>query len=96
MSHITCQNLINSGLAWKLEGHVGRTCMAALEDGACMLGPEAGQDYWGNFVPSRSMVKEGAPGSRQWVVENYGEDHAQELELVPCTPMIEALISEEN
>lgn len=96
MSIVTCQNLINSGMAWKLEGHIGRTCMAAIQDGACMLGPDTAVDYWGNFIPSRSMVKTGTPGSRQFVVDTHGEDHALELELVPCEPMIEALISQED
>jgi hypothetical protein len=96
VSHTTCQNLINSGMAWKLEGHVGRTCMAAIEDGACMLGPDAHMDYWGNLVPSRLMVRPGTKGSREFVVENFGEEHALELELIPNEPMLEALISQED
>lgn len=82
MSIQGCQNLINSGMAWKLEGHVGRTCMAAIEDGVCMLGTKRFQDYYGNWVPARTDVREGTKGSRQFVVDRMGEEHAAMLEAV--------------
>ena len=86
MSAKGCQLLINSGMAWGLEGHVGRTCMSAIEDGACMLGTHAHKDYWGNKVPSRFEVKEGTKGSRLYVVEHMGEEHAAMLESLPDAP----------
>lgn len=57
------QSCINSGLAWHLEGTVGRNAMSLIEQGACMLGEESRKDFWGNTVPSRKMVKEGTKGS---------------------------------
>lgn len=30
-----CQNLIDSGLAWQLQGRVGRTCARMIEEGHC-------------------------------------------------------------
>lgn len=59
------QEWVDSGTAWKLEGHVGRTAMAALEDGALVLGPERVTNYWGSTVPSYLDVadEEGSPGS---------------------------------
>lgn len=57
------QGLINSGMAWKLEGSVGRACMAAIEAGACILGPKGFNDAYGNYVPSRYEVKPGTKGS---------------------------------
>ena len=33
------QRLINSGLAWKLQGHYGRTAQALIENGDCEPGP---------------------------------------------------------
>ena len=36
------QGLIDSGMAWRLEGSVGRAAMRAIEDGECVLG-EIGQ-----------------------------------------------------
>jgi len=74
------QALVNSGDAWRLEGSVGRACMAALESGDIMLGPEGVKDYWGNYVPSRYEVKAGTKGSRELVVQSHGEEYALELE----------------
>lgn len=59
------QNLINSGMAWKLEGSVGRAAMEALESGACMLPKVAMRDFYGSYVPARQMVKKGSKGSYQ-------------------------------
>ena len=60
------QELINSGMAWKLEGHVGRTAMSLIESGHCMLGEEGYRDYWGNYVPSRYEVEAGTTGSKEF------------------------------
>ena len=61
------QKLIDSGLAWKLEGSVGRHCMDMITAGYCMLGKESHKDYWGNKVPSRYEVKAGTKGSAEYV-----------------------------
>lgn len=63
------QALIDSGDAWRLEGSVGRSAMAMIEDGHCMLGEESHTDYWGNHVPSRYEVKAGTKGSPEFVAE---------------------------
>jgi len=60
------QGLVNSGMAWKLEGHVGRTAMAAIEAKLIGLGPVAHLDYYGNYVPSRDDVKPGTPGAKEY------------------------------
>lgn len=57
------QKLINSGMAWKLEGSFGREAMALLESGDCILGLKGHYDYYGNYVPSRFEVKSGTKGS---------------------------------
>lgn len=57
------QGLINSGLAWRLEGSVGRLAMSYLEQGLCELGEVGYRDYWGNYVPSKYEVKPGTKGS---------------------------------
>lgn len=59
------QGLIDSGLAWRLEGFVGRSAMDALRVGACVLPPEPAEDYYGSLVPSYLMVADapGSPGS---------------------------------
>ena len=83
MSPQQLQLLINSGMAWKLEGTVGRGCMAAIKSGACMLGLESHTDFYGNRVPSRHEIMPGYMGTREFVVIINGEDHAASLELVP-------------
>ena len=60
------QELIDSGMAWRLEGSVGRAAAAAIEDGVCVLGVEGHRDYWGNYVPSRSEVVPGTKGSVEY------------------------------
>ena len=81
------QNLINSGMAWLLEGSIGRACTRAIEDGQCMLGQERHRDYWGNVVPSRDDVQQGTKGSYAYVEERYGEEHAYEMAQVNDSPM---------
>ena len=60
------QELIDSGLAWQLEGSVGRTAMDLIEAGECILGEEGHKDYWGNYVPSRYEVVPGTKGSVEY------------------------------
>lgn len=60
------QAIIDSGEAWRLEGHVGRTAMALIESGECILGEEGHRDYWGNYVPSRHEVVPGSKGSVEY------------------------------
>lgn len=57
------QDAINSGLAWKLDGSIGRQAMEYLEAGVCMLPKSAKFDTYGNRVPSRDEVKSGTKGS---------------------------------
>lgn len=61
------QDLIDTGMAWRLEGSVGRTAMSLIESGLCMLGPEGHRDYYGNYVPSRTEVEPGTKGSPEYV-----------------------------
>lgn len=73
------QRAINAG-AWSLQGSYGRAMMDAIESGCCMLGKRPASDYWGNLIPSRSQVKEGTKGSREFVVDHMGEEWAQMME----------------
>lgn len=61
------QELINTGMAWRLEGHVGRTAMRLIEDGLCTLGENGHSDYYGNYVPSKHEVEPGTKGSQEFV-----------------------------
>ena len=67
------QILIDTGLAWQLEGSVGRECMAAIEDGRCTLGPVGHRDYWGNYVPAIHEVQPGSLGSAEYAANLQGE-----------------------
>jgi len=66
LTDLDIQGLIDSGLAWRLEGYVGRECMAAIEDGRAILGEVGHRDYWGNYVPSRFEVEPGTKGSIEY------------------------------
>jgi hypothetical protein len=57
------QSLINNGMAWRLEGSIGRECMRLIESGHAILGDKAHTDYWGNTVPGRDWVIPGTKGS---------------------------------
>lgn len=57
------QNKINSGMAWNLEGSVGREAMRLLESGACMLPKVSRIDYYGNTLPPRDVLKPGTKGT---------------------------------
>jgi hypothetical protein len=60
------QELIDSGMAWRLEGSVGRAAMDAIENGECVLGEVGHRDYWGNYIPSRHEVSPGTKGSLEY------------------------------
>lgn len=76
---VSLQRAINDGM-WSLQGSYGRSMMAAIEAGDCMLGPNPARDYWGNFIPSRTQVKAGTKGSREFVVNAHDEEWALMLE----------------
>lgn len=63
------QHLVNTGQAWKLEGHVGRVAMHLLELRAIALGETAHHDYYGNRVPSRFEVEAGTKGHAEYARE---------------------------
>ena len=60
------QDMINTGLAWKMEGSIGRAAMDAIKSGICILGEEGHYDYYGNYVPSRTEVEAGTKGSIEY------------------------------
>ena len=60
------QKLINSGVVWKLQGCYGRRAMDMIEAGYCVLGKVGHKDAYGNYVPSRTEVKEGSKGSKTY------------------------------
>lgn len=44
-------HLVESGLAWRLEGSVGRLCADLIAAGE-INPPAGGKDYWGNRLPT--------------------------------------------
>jgi len=77
---LSLQRAINSGHAWSMQGSMGRAMMGAIDAGKCMLGQNGCRDYWKNYIPSRDEVQAGSKGSRQFVVENSGEEWAAAME----------------
>lgn len=61
------QELVNTGVAWHLEGHVGRTAMGLIESGKIMLGLIGHHNYWGSYIPSRYEVPPGTVGSQEYM-----------------------------
>lgn len=74
MMDMSIQGLIDSGMAWRMEGSIGRQCMAAIEAGHVMLGPEGHYDYYGNYVPSRFEVEPGTMGSEEYMLKHDDDD----------------------
>jgi hypothetical protein len=73
------QRAINGGDAWRLQGAYGRAMMRAIEAGACLLGPAAVADAYGNPIPSRHEVEPGTKGSRDFVANARGDDWADRM-----------------
>lgn len=71
---MTIQDLIDSGSAWMLEGHIGRQCMRAIEDGVAVLGRTRTRDYWGNTIPARTDVVSGTKGSQLFAHNQQGHE----------------------
>ncbi len=67
------QKIINDGSVWSLQGTYGRHAMAAMEQGLCILGNQGFKDSYGNNVPSRNEVKDGAKGSISYSVSRQGQ-----------------------
>ena len=78
---LVLQTAINAG-QWALQGSYGRAMMDAIHGGQCALGRNSAHDYWGNFIPSRDMVKAGTPGSIEYVRQQMGDDWADRIEKV--------------
>jgi hypothetical protein len=76
------QELIDEGIAWSMEGAIGREAMSGLESGKYFLPNESHKDYYGNHIPSREQVKEGTKGSLSNSYDFYQDDNnLWELEL---------------
>lgn len=73
--YLAIQRAINSGM-WGLQGSYGRTMMAAIEQGLCLLGKQPARDYYGNRIPSRDEVQAGTKGSYEFSARNHGTEWA--------------------
>jgi hypothetical protein len=63
------QEMIDSGMAWKMQGSYGRAAMDMIEAGLCVLGEEGHRDFYGNYIPSRYEVEPGTKGSLEYAEE---------------------------
>ena len=68
------QEAINTGMAWKMEGSVGRRAMELLRTGACVLPKTAVVDAYGNRVPSRDELVSGTLGTFENAVNFWSDD----------------------
>ena len=58
---------------------MGRSMMAAIESGYCMLSKNRAHDYWGHIIPARDEVKPGSHGSYEFVADTMGVDWADRM-----------------
>ena len=65
------QMMIDTGMAWRMEGSYGRMAMDAILSGACMLPTSSRRGSYGNTIPSRYQVAEGSAGSYRNTVNFY-------------------------
>ena len=65
------QEMIETGMAWKMEGAYGRDVMDSLRSGACFLPTTSKKDYYGSTIPSRYQVQKGTAGSYENSVKFY-------------------------
>lgn len=65
------QVLVDSGLAWNLEGSVGREAMNLLREGAIMLPKKEYVGFYGNRIPSRDYLVKGSTGTFRNSVNFY-------------------------
>jgi hypothetical protein len=79
--YASIQRAINSGM-WGLQGSYGRTMVAAIEGGYCLLGSAGARDYYGNYIPSRDQVKAGTKGSYEFVADAMGAEYADMMAAV--------------
>lgn len=75
------QEWVNSGVAWQLEGAVGREAMHHLTTGALYLPDVRHVDHYGTVVPSRDDLKPGTAGTlensiRFWEHEERSNEEA--------------------
>jgi len=67
------QKFIDTGDAWLTEGHIGRTAMSALEQGACLLPEKSHKDAYGGTIPSRNDLMPGTTGTLE-NAQNFWEN----------------------
>ena len=76
------QEWIDKGIAWSMEGSVGREAMRGLESGMYFLPNVSHKDYYGNHIPSREEIRIGTLGSLENAYDFYQDDNnLWELEL---------------
>lgn len=78
------QEWIDKGIAWSMEGSVGREAMRGLESGMYFLPNNSCKDYYGNHIPSREEIRIGTAGSLDNAHDFWNdEQNIWELELTP-------------
>ena len=79
------QEMIDNGMAWKMEGSIGRHAMSLLKSGICMLPEKQTKDYYGNIVPARTDLEPGTKGTLENAIEfwsNIKEGDFDAIELL--------------
>ena len=62
-----------------MPGEIGRAAMAAIKSGRCICALEPRFDYWGNLLPSRSMLKPGSHGTKEYSAAKISPEWAEAI-----------------
>lgn len=72
----TLQEMIDSGIAWKMEGSVGRSAHSALQNGACFLPEIRHTNACGTVLNKRSDREKGDSGTLEYS-SNYWKNEVE-------------------
>jgi len=61
------QSLIDSGMAWHMEGSIGRACMDAIKTGYCTVGKQSHTGAYGQHIPAINELEKGTQGTPEYV-----------------------------
>ena len=90
------QKWVDDGRIWHMEGYIGRTAAALLDEGYLKYPEDRTYDYWGNPVPTRKEWEEAQEKARLKVLQKaeIAVPLAQREE--PAAPALQQLLPQQE